>query len=143
MTIVNTKKHRGQRRIGFSTEPMDGIFAISDGLIGNVTWLTELLATKWPPANMAGMKIGHLISIDDMGIYGESLWHLFKHTMDGDIDRFSAISNALQDRTITAGDIREAARDYKNDKLKAGLFAKAGIEMDQAPEADETPQPRF
>jgi hypothetical protein len=124
MTIVNTKKHPNQRRVNNKLNALQAIEAVSDNLIGNVVWLTELVTTRKPPRNMAGLAVGHLISIDDMGVYGESLWHLFKDVLDCDLDQFVTLSEALQDRSVTAHEIREAARDYSNVKLKAALMAK-------------------
>lgn len=127
MTMVNTKKHKDKRRVQMNTTVQEAINLVSEGILGNVMWLTELAATRPSPAFTGRIPIGHFWSIDDMGIYGESLWHLFKHTLDSEIDRFASLSEALQNRTITAADIREAVRDYKNKELKTALLEKVGI----------------
>ncbi|MCZ7860621.1 hypothetical protein O9X98_04310 [Agrobacterium salinitolerans] len=126
MAIVNTKKHPDKRRVEMDHDVTQAIMAVSDGLIGNVAWLTELVATRKPPKNMMGLPVGHLISIDDMGVYGEPLWDLFKHTLDCDLDQFAALSEALQTRSVTANEIRDAARDYRNKTLKTALLKKIG-----------------
>lgn len=130
MTIVNTKKHPDKRRVRMDHNAVEAILAVSDGIIGNVAWLTELVKTRKSPKNMMGLGVGHLISIDDMGVYGESLWDLFKRTLDCDFDRFAALSEALQARAITANEIRDAVRDYKNITLKTALLKKIGIVAD-------------
>lgn len=127
MTMVNTKKNKDKRRIHSNTTVKEAVDLVGEGIIGNFLWLTELAATRPSPAFTGHMPIGHFWSIDDMGIYGESLWILFKNTLDGQLDRFAALSEALQNRTITAAEIRDAVRDYQNVILKAALLEKAGI----------------
>lgn len=127
MTIVNTKKRRDLRRVQMTDDLFKATCAVGENLIGNVTWLTELVMTRPAPANLMRLPIGHLVSIDDMGVYGEHLWDLFKHVLDGDLDNFVLMSDALQADRITRGEIREAAREPKNAKLKKALWDKAGI----------------
>jgi hypothetical protein len=129
MTLINTKKHKDKRRVHSNTTVQEAIDLVSEGILGNFVWLTELVATRPSPAFTGRVPIGHFWSIDDMGVYGESLWFLFKHTLDSDIDRFAALSEALQHRIITAADIREAVRDYKKKELKTALLEKAGIPL--------------
>jgi hypothetical protein len=138
MTIINTKKHPDKRRVDGNTTVQDAIQLVSDNIIGNWAWLIELATTRQSPAFTLRLPIGHFFSIDDMGIYGESLWKMFKHTLDGDLDRFCALSEALQGRIVTAADIREAAREPLNKTLKEALLAKAGI---PTLETSETKQP--
>lgn len=148
MSLVNTKKRPDKRRCGGMSAPVDAVMAVSGGLIGNVAWLTELAATRPPPYNMAGMVMGHFFSIDDMGVYDESLWVLHKQVLELDIDAFAGLSQALQARLVTAAEIRDVVRAYDmgNAKgpeavaLRDALLAKAGVTI--APKADpEAPSP--
>lgn len=119
MSLVNTRKRPDKRRVTPTMGVLAAIEAVSDGLIGNVVWLVELVTTQPPPPNMLGMSIGHLISIDDMGVYGESLWHLFKGVLSSNINDFVAMSNALQEGSVSAAEIRENVRLYIEGKPSA------------------------
>lgn len=127
MTIVNTKKHRDLRRVQMTDDIFKATCAVGEDLIGNITWLTELVMTRPAPANLMRLPIGHLVSIDDMGVYGEHLWDLFKHVLDGNLDNFVLMSDALQAGRITRGEIRDAAREPTNARLKMTLWDKVGI----------------
>ncbi len=131
--LVNTKKHPHLRRVDGTTDPSAALKAVSGNILGNLPWLMELAVHHAPPPNMMGMPVGHFVSIDDMGIYGEALWILHKRVLGMDIAAFSALSDALQARTVGAVEIREAVRAHlegprdKADALSQAMLTKAGV----------------
>jgi hypothetical protein len=135
MTLINTKKHRDQIRIKRDMTVQEAILSVSEGIIGNVAWLTTLAHTRASCAFTGGTPIGHFYSIDDMGIYGESLWILFKHILDSDIDQFTSLCEALHSNRVNTGEIRDAVRHYGKVSLKEALLQKAGLKKDTTPDA--------
>jgi len=133
MTLANTKKNPDLRRVDAKMSPMEALQAVSGGIVGNIPWLMDLAANHQPPSNMAGMTVGHFIGIDDMGVYDESLWVLFKRVVGMDIGAFAALSNALQARMVTAAEIRDVVRAHEKglpataEDLGEALLSKAGI----------------